>query len=179
MPAEFSFGVPAPQWLDFFGDQDATALFSKAVERLQNLGGRKVEIDYAPSAEMNDLMFKGPWLADRYGALRHFVDKQPEALLPVTRDILLGGRSIPGGDVFAAQQRLNILKRQIDKLWDEIDILVVPTTGTIYRIDDVEADPITLNAKSGPTRTSSIWPISPRSPFPAASCPAVCHKAYR
>ena len=149
LPAEFSFGVPAPQWLDFFGDQDAAALFSKAVERLQNLGGRKVEIDYAPFAEMNDLMFKGPWLADRYGALRHFVDKQPEALLPVTRDILLGGRSIPGGDVFAAQQRLNILKRQIDKLWDEIDILAVPTTGTIYRIEDVEADPITLNAKLG------------------------------
>ena len=51
LPAEFSFGVPAPQWLDFFGDQDAAALFSKADrESLQNLGRHKVEIDYAPFA---------------------------------------------------------------------------------------------------------------------------------
>jgi allophanate hydrolase/aspartyl-tRNA(Asn)/glutamyl-tRNA(Gln) amidotransferase subunit A len=149
LPAEFRFGVPALQWLDFFGNADAAALFAKAVERLQGLGGRKVEIDYAPFAEINDLLFKGPWLADRYGALRQFVDKQPEALFPVTRDILLGGRGISGGDVFVAQQRLNILKRQIEKLWNEIDILIVPTTGTIYRVDEVEADPITLNARLG------------------------------
>ncbi|NEV00508.1 allophanate hydrolase [Bradyrhizobium uaiense] len=149
LPAEFRFGVPAPQWLDFFGNADAAALFSKAVARLQNLGGRKVEVDYAPFAEINDLLFQGPWLADRYGALRQFVDKRPEALFPVTRDILLGGRDISGGDVFAAQQRLNILKRQIEKLWNEIDILIVPTTGTIYRIDEVAADPITLNARLG------------------------------
>ncbi|MGV7213262.1 allophanate hydrolase [Bradyrhizobium sp. UFLA05-112] len=149
LPAKFSFGVPSPQWLDFFGDLDAAALFDKAVARLQGLGGRKVEIDYAPFAEINDLLFKGAWLADRYGALRHFADKQPEALLPVTREILFGGRGISGGDVFAAQQRLNILKRQVDKLWNEIDILAVPTTGTIYRIDEVEADPIVLNARLG------------------------------
>jgi allophanate hydrolase len=147
LPAEFRFGVP--RQLEFFGNSDAAALFGSAVERLQKLGGSKVDIDYAPFTEINDLLFKGPWLAERYGALRRIVDEQPAALFPVTRDILAGGKTISGADVFAAQQRLNILKRQVAKLWDEIDVLVVPTTGTIYRIDEVEADPITLNARLG------------------------------
>jgi allophanate hydrolase len=146
-PAEFRFGVPAQ--LDFFGNSDAAVLFGNAIERLQWLGGSKVDIDYTPFTEINDLLFKGPWLAERYGALHRIVDEQPATLFPVTRDILVGGKAISGTDVFAAQQRLNILKRQVAKLWDEIDVLVVPTTGTIYRIDEVEADPIVLNARLG------------------------------
>jgi allophanate hydrolase/aspartyl-tRNA(Asn)/glutamyl-tRNA(Gln) amidotransferase subunit A len=148
-PASFDFGVPGAQWLEFFGDTSAAALFGKAVERLESLGGRKVEVDYAPFTEINDFLFKGPWLAERYGSLQRIVDEQPDALFPVTRDILVGGRSISGAEVYAAQQRLNILKRQVAKLWDTIDIFAVPTTGTIYRIDEVEADPITLNARMG------------------------------
>jgi len=149
VPNEFRFGVPARSSLDFFGDREAAVLFGSAVERLQALGGVKVDVDYAPFAETNDLLFKGPWLAERYGALRHIVEQKPGSLLPLTREILLGGRSISGVDVFAAQQRLNILKRQIGRLWNEIDVFVVPTTGTIYRVDEVEADPIALNARLG------------------------------
>lgn len=125
------------------------ALFANAVERLESFGGRKVEVDYTPFTEINDLVFKGPWLAERYGALQRFVDERPDELFPITRDILVGGRSISGAEVFAAQQRLNVLKRQVAKLWNEVDILAVPTTGTIYLIDEVEADPITLNARIG------------------------------
>lgn len=146
---EFSFGVPEQAALDFFGDTEAAALFDRAVSRLQALGGRRVGIDYSPFAEINDFLFKGPWLAERYGALRQIVEEQPGSLFPLTREILLGGRSISGADVFAAQQRLNVLKRRINELWNEIDVLVVPTTGTIYRIDQIELDPIALNAKLG------------------------------
>jgi allophanate hydrolase/aspartyl-tRNA(Asn)/glutamyl-tRNA(Gln) amidotransferase subunit A len=146
---DFRFGLPDKASLDFFGDKEAAALFDGAIERLERLGGRRVDIDYAPFAEINDFLFKGPWLAERYGALRHVVEEKPGALLPLTRQILLGGKSISGADVFAAQQRLNVLKREIHDLWNAIDLFVVPTTGTIYRIEEIEADPIGLNAKLG------------------------------
>jgi allophanate hydrolase/aspartyl-tRNA(Asn)/glutamyl-tRNA(Gln) amidotransferase subunit A len=145
----FRFGVPAAEFLDFFGDAAAAALFAGAVERLQALGGEKVEIDYEPFLEINDLLFRGPWLAERYGALSRFVEDRPGALLPVTRGILLGAKQFAGADVFAAQQRLNVLKRRIDRLWRDIDVLVVPTTGTIYTIAEIAADPIALNARLG------------------------------
>jgi allophanate hydrolase len=143
----FRFGIP--RVLDFFGDNGAAVLFDQAIDRLQQLGGVRVDIDYAPFLEINDLLFRGPWLAERYGALSDLVENKPAALFPITRAILADGKRISGAAVFAAQQRLNILKRQIDALWDDIDILAVPTTGTIYSIAELAADPITLNARLG------------------------------
>jgi allophanate hydrolase len=147
--AKFRFGVPGPRFLDFFGDTNAAKLFAAAVDRLKALGGTGVDVDYTPFLEINDLLFRGPWLAERYAALNGIVDGRPDALLPITREILRGGKQIKGADVFVAQQRLNLLKRQIDELWNDIDVLAVPTTGTIYKISEIEADPINLNARLG------------------------------
>ena len=149
IPPRITFGIPERQSLEFFGDADAARLFDAAVQRLASFGDVNDEIDYTPFAELNELLFKGAWLAERYGALRQIVEGQPAALLPVTRAILEGGRSVSGAEVFSAQQRCNVLKRRIDKLWHEIDVLVVPTTGTIYRIDEIESDPIELNFRLG------------------------------
>lgn len=146
---DFSFGVPSRPQLEFFGDTGAARLFDDGVERLRSIGGRIVEIDFTPFLEINDLLFRGPWLAERYGALASFIDQRPDALLPVTREILLGGKRFSGADVFAAQQRLSELKRQVDRLWREIDVLVVPTTGTIYTRAEIEVEPLALNARLG------------------------------
>jgi allophanate hydrolase len=147
--SRFRFGIPGRDFLDFFGDTGAASLFDAAIDRLQDIGGVRVDVDFTPFLEINDLLFRGPWLAERYGALRHIVDEKPNALLPVTRNILLGGKQISGADVFAGQQRLNVLKRQVDQLWRDIDTLVVPTTGTIYAVSEIDADPINLNARLG------------------------------
>lgn len=145
----FRFGVPAAPWLEFFGDTAAAALFDAAVARLTAIGGVRVEIDFAPFREINDMLFLGPWLADRYGALKPFLDRNIDAVLPVTRDILLGGTQITGAQVFAGQQRLAELKQKIDAGWRDIDVLFVPTTPTTYRIGEIAADPIALNARIG------------------------------
>lgn len=145
----FRFGVPRPQHLDFFGDAGAAKLFDHAVRRLEDLGGIRVDVDFAPFLEINDMLFRGPWLAERYGALKEFLDSRDSSVLPVTRDILLGGARITGADVFAGQQRLKLLKREINDLWRDIDVLVVPTTGTIYKNSELEADPVNLNTRTG------------------------------
>ncbi len=148
-PERFRFGVPADDFLDFFGNDDAANLFAQAAVRLESIGGERIEIDYSPFLEINDLLFRGPWLAERYGALRHIVDHNPAAIFPVTHETLLGGRRIPGTEVFAAQQRLQLLRRKVDAFWKEIDALVVPTTGTIFRLDELRNDPFTPNTKLG------------------------------
>ena len=145
----FRFGVPRPQHLDFFGDAGAAKLFDHAVRRLEDLGGIRVDVDFAPFLEINDMLFRGPWLAERYGALKEFLDSRDSSVLPVTRDILLGGARITGADVFAGQQRLKLLKCEINDLWRDIDVLVVPTTGTIYKNSELEADPVNLNTRTG------------------------------
>jgi allophanate hydrolase/aspartyl-tRNA(Asn)/glutamyl-tRNA(Gln) amidotransferase subunit A len=144
----FRFGVPAPGGFDFFSP-GAAALFASAVRRLEAIGGHAREIDYGPFAAINELLFQGPWLAERYGALSRFATTRPESLWPVTRDILLGGARVTGADVFAGQERLQRLKRGLEELWRDIDALVVPTTGGIPSLAEVEADPIGVNARIG------------------------------
>jgi allophanate hydrolase len=41
------------------------------------------------------------------------------------------------------------LKQLIKPIWQIIDLLVVPTTGTAYRIAEVAADPFTLSTNLG------------------------------
>src|SRR6185436_18447293 len=52
-------------------------------------------------------------------------------------------------DAFRSQHRLMEAKRAAAEAWGDIDVLVTPTTGTIYRIADVNADPIRLNSNLG------------------------------
>lgn len=146
---QFRFGVPARKDLQFFGDADSERLFDTAVERLERLGGRAVEIDFAPFIDTARLLYGGPWVAERYQAIRDFIDARPEALFPVTRDITLGGAIPLAADAFAAQYRLRDLQRLCTPVWSTVDCIVTPTTGTIYTRAEVLAEPVARNTDLG------------------------------
>ena len=50
----------------------------QAVERMEALGGRKVEIDFSIFRAAADLLYAGPWVAERYAAIREFVEAHAE-----------------------------------------------------------------------------------------------------
>ena len=143
------FGVPRASQLEFFGDAEYARLFATATARLESLGGRRVEIDFEPFLATARLLYEGPWVAERYCAVGDFLERQPDSVYPVTRQIIAGGRTPTAADAFRAQYRLMELRRAAERAWLEMDVLVTPTAGTIYRIDAVEADPIRLNSNLG------------------------------
>lgn len=145
----FRFGVPRASQLEFFGDAEYARLFSEAVGRLESLGGRRVEIDFEPFLATARLLYEGPWVAERYCAVGDFLERQPNSLHPVTRQIISGGRNATAADAFRAQYRLMELRRAAELAWTAMDVLVTPTAGTIYRIDAVESEPIRLNSNLG------------------------------
>ncbi len=145
----FRFGVPKANQLKFFGNAEAEALFAQAIERLMVMGGRSIEIDYEPFLEVNKLLFNGPWLAERYASVGSFIEANLDRVLPITREIILAAKAFTAVDVFKGLYRLTALKREVRSLWEQIDVFVVPTTGTAYRIDEVESSPIALNANLG------------------------------
>lgn len=145
----FRFGVPAPGQLEFFGDREYASRFVEAVERLRSLGGEAVEIDFAPFLEAARLLYEGPWVAERYAAIRDFFDAQPEALFEVTREIIGGGRDPRAVDAFEAQYRLQVLRRQTEAVWDSVDLVLTPTAGTIPTIAAVQAEPVRVNRNLG------------------------------
>lgn len=145
----FRFGVPRPQDLAFFGNAAAEALFARSVERLQALGGTPVETDLTPFLETARLLYEGPWVAERYVAIRDFIESQPDTVFPPVRTIIEGGRDKTAADTFAASYRLQALKRVCNAVWADIDCLLTPTAGTIYRVADMQANPIRLNSNLG------------------------------
>ena len=145
----FRFGVPRPQDLNFFGNEAAAALFAESVERLKSLGGTAVEVDLTPFLEAARLLYEGPWVAERYVAIKDFIEAQPDAVFPPVRTIIQGGKSKTAADAFAASYKLKSLKRVCDAVWKDMDCLLTPTAGTIYRIADMQADPIRLNSNLG------------------------------
>ncbi len=148
-PDAFRFGVPSVRNLEFFGDDDARRLFDEAVERLGTVGGEAVSIDLDPFLEVARLLYEGPWVAERYAAVGAFVDAQPQAVLPVIRQIIGGGSSITAAEGFSGAYRLRELRRHTERVWNDIDLLVTPTAATIYRIEELLADPVMLNSRLG------------------------------
>jgi allophanate hydrolase len=142
-------GVPRASQLEFFGNHDAERLFAGAIGTLERLGARRVEIDFGPFLEAARLLYGGPWVAERYLAIRELFDRRPEALFPVTREIVAGAAKYSAADAFAAEYRLQEIRRAVEPVWRGIDLLVTPTAGTIYTIAEVNADPIRLNTNLG------------------------------
>ena len=143
--AGFRFGVPRQP--EFFGDRDAEAAYGAAIRRAEALGGTAVPFDYAPFAEAAALLY-GPWAAERTAAVGHML-AHGDAVHPVTRMILEGGQAVTGAALFQAQHRLAALRRQVAPLWQTLDVLLLPTTGTAYSLDEIAAEPLRRNSELG------------------------------
>jgi len=148
-PPSLRFGVPAPGLRQFFGDPETPGLFERACEHLVELGGIPVEIDFEPMREAASLLYQGPWVAERVAAVKSFLTDHPDQMHSVTRGIIEKGTRSTAVEVFESLYRLAELRRQIEPMWNVIDVLFLPTAGTIYSIEQVLAEPVQRNTDLG------------------------------
>jgi allophanate hydrolase len=153
MPAigqAFRFGVLGAKDAEFFGDEAYEALYAQAIGRLKAMGGTAVEIDYAPFLGAAKLLYSGPWVAERTAAVGAFIEGAPEAAIwPATREIILRGRTYSAVDAFEGQYKLAAFKARAEAESKDLDFLVLPTAGTIYRTADIEREPMRYNINLG------------------------------
>ena len=107
------------------------------------------EIDAEPLYEAARLLYEGPWLAERYLAARSILERDPDALHPVTRGIIAARAKPLATDAFAAFYRLEELRRATDALFERAGALVLPTALTVYTREQVLSDPVRLNSRLG------------------------------
>ena len=145
----FTFAVPKPEQLEFFGNEQYSLLYNKTITELEKLGGIKKEIDFTAFINAAKLLYEGPWVTERYIACETIIEEQPEELLDVTRKIIAPGKDNLATDSFNAQYKLQACKQITDALLAECDFLLTPTAGTTYTIEEVTNDPIQLNSNLG------------------------------
>jgi len=145
----FTFAVPQDDQLEFFGNISAQKLFAQSVTEMQELGGIKKVLDFTPFLEAALLLYEGPWVAERYVAIEKIITQQADELLPVIKTIIGSGESKAATDAFKAEYKMQMYRVQAKQILADFDFLVTPTAGTIYTIDEVNANPIRLNSNLG------------------------------
>lgn len=141
-------GLPPEEHLEFFGDDEmrsAHLAFRAGLART----AATVEVSLEPFLAAGSLLYQGPWVAERLVEFGDFLAEKPESIHPVVREILRGGHRYSAVDAFAALQKLQELKATVSRLWEQMDVLVVPTIGTTFTVDEVLAAPIECNTVLG------------------------------
>jgi allophanate hydrolase len=147
--ANFRFGVPPWSDLEFFGDKEAAAVFGSAIGMLERVGGTRLETPFTPFRDAGRLLYDGPWVAERLHATQALLAENPGAILPVTGSILEDARQYGALDAYRGQYLLAMLRRAVDRVFAEVDVLLLPTAGTIYETAAVAAEPVHLNNNLG------------------------------
>lgn len=149
VPGHVRVGIPRSNQLTFHNDGFAQANFLAAKEALARLGAEFIEIDFGPLLRTAELLYAGPWVAERLEASAALLRDQPQAFDPVVGRILANATSVKATDVFSGQRRLAGLRTQAAALMANVDMLAVPTSPTIFTRQEIEADPVNLNAELG------------------------------
>jgi allophanate hydrolase len=144
----YRIGIPAPEDLDMV-EREYLALFTQAQERLASLGHTLIEVEIKPFLQAAQLLYGGPWVSERFAAVGHFVEEHGEAIHPVVRDIILGGKKYSAVDAFNGQYALESFRQETFDTWNVVDFLLLPTAPDIFRIVEVESDPVSLNSRLG------------------------------
>ena len=147
----FRFGVLKAADAEFFGDEAYAALYAQAIGRLVALGGTPVEIDYAPFRDAAGLLYGGPWVAERTAAVGAFMEGAGDdaGIWPVTRQIVMQGRDYSAVDAFEGQYELADLAAQASHQMAGLAFLALPTAPTIYRVAELEREPLLFNSHLG------------------------------
>jgi allophanate hydrolase len=149
LPPVIRIGVPSRATREFFDDTEAESAFDSSLSEMEDIGAELVEFDFSPFREIAELLYEGSWVAERYQAIRPFIETQPEALHPVTRGIIEGATRFSAADAFASFYKLAELRRTAEPMWRNLDMIAVPSIPSVYTVDEVEKAPVALNSRLG------------------------------
>ncbi len=147
-PPVVRLGVPDARSL-VVGSETARTSFAACLAAFPDFGSEPAPVDLTTFFAAAALLYEGAWVAERYAAIRAFIEARPETLFPVTRTIIEGAQKLSAADAFASEYRLADLARTAEAVWRDIDVLVVPTIPDVCTLADVAADPIGANSRLG------------------------------
>jgi allophanate hydrolase len=144
-PQRLRVGVPAALGLSA-PYRDA---WQRAKEQAVAQGHAVVPIDFAALHRTADLLYGGPWVAERYAAVQGLLERAPEVFDPTVRQVIESAERFTAVDAFRGQYALRAARKQTASIWQSVDVLMVPTAPGHPTFEEVNADPIGANADLG------------------------------
>ncbi|KAM0345924.1 hypothetical protein ACHAPU_005977 [Fusarium lateritium] len=137
----------SPNW---FGRDDHHTAYEKALAKAETLGWTLVPVDFDLLFQLARLLYDGPWVAERYEAIRDFIEGvSPEEMDPVVRSIIIRGQSLSAAEVFEGEYLRQELTRKIERAFSRFDGLFVPTSPTFPTLAQLSERPVEENSNLG------------------------------
>jgi allophanate hydrolase len=146
--ADVTVGLPDEAGLTFFGDTPMAAAHTRARAVVAATFATSTP-PLAPFLAAGELLYAGPWVAERLVEFGDFLADHRADVLPVVAEIIAGGARFDAMDVFRAQYRLAELRTEVASAFEAMDVLVLPTVGTTFTVPEVLADPVRTNTVLG------------------------------
>lgn len=171
LPPKLKIGIPDAASIEFCGDTLQEQSFKDTVTLLKAEGAEIVEVDFTPFYDVAHMLYEGAWVAERHTVIEDLMRDNPEAVHPVTRQIVGAALGLTATDAFRGIYKLKELARKTEPVLAALDLLCVPTMPTFYSVADLEADPVGPNSRNG-TYTNFVnlldmcglaVPVAPRS----------------
>ena len=149
VPAAPRIGVPDAASIEFFGDAVQADSFAAACATLEAAGAEIIPIDFAPLYAVAHMLYEGAWVAERYAVIEDLLKDNPDAVFPVTAQIIRAAEQLSAADAFRGIYRLKDLAREAAPSLAGLDALCVPTIPHFATVKDLEEDPVGPNSRLG------------------------------
>lgn len=148
-PEKICLPKEAPSFYGPFAKEYESA-WEKSVDQLKQLDIPVEYIDTTLFSDAAEILYGGPWIAERWAALGDFVTENPGVTFPVTEEILRSGSSdkLSASSLFQALHKLQGLKLETKKLLKDA-VLVMPTCGGTWTREEVRQNPVQTNSDMG------------------------------
>ena len=133
----------------YFIRDDYRTLFVEAMKQLPAIGCAVAPFDLAPFSQVAELLYQGPWTAERYAVAGALMESDQASIDPAVREVLQSAKRYSAVDTFNAHYRLRELETLTRGVWDKHDILMVPTAPNLPTLSEVKAEPMVRNSELG------------------------------
>jgi allophanate hydrolase len=128
-------------------DRPAAGAWTSTVVALSQVGPVS-EVDVSPYLSAGELLY-GTFVAFRWQAFGQFLIDHPDGADPTVTAIVTPGRDIPAHRLVADIGRQRALAAAFAPIWEQVDVLALPTVGQAPTLAEVAADPVGVNAALG------------------------------
>lgn len=123
--------------------------WADAVARLAALGAEAVPLDMDPWFAVAELLYEGPWVAERLVVVESLLQSAPQSLDPTVRQVIAQSFGHDATSAFRGRYRLEEARVRLDATWRDVDALMLPTATTCPTRAAVAQAPVARNSELG------------------------------
>jgi allophanate hydrolase len=125
------------------------AALEDAVVSLQAMGCELVRLDIALFLDAASLLYGGALVSERFASVGEFIRKHQADADPTVAQLVLAAEQYAAHELASAQQQVRWFRTKAQRILQDFDALLLPTTTEHPSIAEVLADPIQTNIRLG------------------------------